>query len=51
MNKLYCDKVSQGRAKKEALVIVARKLAAVILAVYKHNTPYNPQRVFNQNVT
>ena len=51
MNKLYCDKVSQGRAKKEALVIVARKLAAVILAVYKHNTPYNPQRVFNQNIT
>ena len=51
MNKLYCDKVSQGRAKKEALVIVARKLAAVILAVYKHNTPYNPQRDFNQNIT
>ncbi|NPA10631.1 MAG: IS110 family transposase [Epsilonproteobacteria bacterium] len=51
MKKLYCDKVSQGRAKKEALIIVARKLAAIILAIYKHNTPYNPNRVFNQNVT
>jgi len=49
MNKLYCDKVSQGKSKKEALVIVARKLAAVILSIYKNNKPYNPQRVFNQN--
>ena len=49
MKKLYCDKVSQGKAKKEALVIVARKLAAIILAIYKNNTPYNPARVFNQN--
>ena len=51
MKKLYCDKKSQGKAKKEALVIVARKLAAIILAVYKNNTPYNPNRVFNQNIT
>ena len=49
MKKLYCDKVSQGKAKKEALVIVTRKLAAIILAIYKNNTPYNPNRVFNQN--
>jgi transposase len=49
MRKLYCDKVSQGKAKKAALIIVARKLAAIILAIYKNNTPYNPQRVFNQN--
>ena len=51
MKKLYCDKTSQGKAKKEALVIVARKLAAIILAIYKNNTPYNPYRVFNQNIT
>jgi transposase len=49
MRKLYCDKVSQGKAKKAALIIVACKLTAIILAIYKNNTPYNPQRVFNQN--
>ena len=49
MRKLYCNKVSQGKAKKEALVIVARKLAAIILSIYKNNTPSNPNRVFNQS--
>jgi len=49
MKKLYCDKTSQGKAKKEALVIVARKLAGIVLSIYKHNMPYNPNRVFNQN--
>ena len=44
--KLYRDKVSQGRAKKEAVVIVARKLGSIILAIYKNNVAYNPQRVF-----
>ena len=46
LNKLYRDKVSQGRAKKEAVVIVARKLAQIVLAIYKNNVAYNPQRVF-----
>lgn len=46
LNKLFHDKVSQGRAKKEAVVIVARKLAHIILAIYKNNVAYNPQRVF-----
>ena len=50
MRKLYCDKVSQGKAKKEALVIVARKLAAIILSIYKNNMPYNPNRVFQNSV-
>ena len=50
MKKLYYDKVFLDKAKKEALVIVARKLAAIILAIYKNNTPYNPTtRIFNQN--
>ena len=51
MKKLYCDKISQGKAKKEAIVIVARRLASIILAIYKNNKPYNPKRVFNQNIT
>jgi transposase len=46
LNKLYRDKVSQGRAKKEAVIIVARKLAGIILAIYKNNVAYNPNRVF-----
>ena len=51
MRKLYCDTLSKGKAKKEAIIIVARKLATIILAVYKHNMPYNPNRVFNQNIS
>jgi len=46
LNKLYHDKLSQGRSKKEAVIIVARKLASIILAIYKTNTPYDPNRVF-----
>ncbi len=46
LNKLFHDKVSLGRAKKEAVVIVARKLAHIILAIYKNNVAYNPNRVF-----
>lgn len=48
LNKLYHDKCSQGRSKKEAVIIVARKLASIILAIYKTNTPYDPNRVFMQ---
>lgn len=51
LNKLFRDKVSQGRAKKEAVVIVARKLAQIILAIYKNNIAYNPQRVFQAKVS
>ena len=46
LNKLYKDKVSQGRGKKEALIIVARKLAQIILSIYTNNVAYNPQSVF-----
>jgi transposase len=46
LNKLFHDKVSTGRAKKEALVIIARKLAHIILAIYKNNVAYNSSRVF-----
>lgn len=46
LNKLFLDKVSRGKSKKEALVIVAKKLAKIIYSIFKYNQPYNPKRVF-----
>lgn len=51
LRKLYLDKKSGGRAPKECVVIVARKLAKIIYAIYKYNTPYNPARVFNSSTS
>jgi len=47
LKKIYLDKKSSGRAPKECIVVVARKLAMIIYSIYKNNTPYNPARVFN----
>ena len=47
LKKIYLDKKSSGRAPKECVIIVARKLAMIIYSIYKNNTPYNPARVFN----
>jgi len=47
MKKLFMDKVSNGKSKKEALIIVAKKLASIMYALFKHNTTYTPNRVFN----
>jgi len=47
LKKVYLDKKSSGRAPKECIVVVARKLAMIIYSIYKNNTPYNPARVFN----
>jgi len=47
LKKIYLDKKSTGRAPKECIVIIARKLAMIIYSIYKNNTPYNPARVFN----
>jgi transposase len=47
LKKIYLDKKSSGRAPKECIVIIARKLAMIIYSIYKNNTPYNPARVFN----
>ena len=47
LKKIYLDKKSSGRAPKECVVIIARKLAMIIYSIYKNNTPYNPARVFN----
>lgn len=42
LKKIYLDKKSLGRAPKECVVIIARKLAMIIYSIYKNNTPYNP---------
>ena len=46
LNKLFRDKVSSGKSKKEALIIVAKKLATIIYSICKYNKPYEPNRVF-----
>ena len=49
LNKLFHDKVSAGKSKKEALIIVSKKLATIIYSIFKYNKPYNPNRVFIQH--
>jgi len=46
MYTIYLKYRSRGKAKKEALIIVARKLLAIIYAIYTRNEPYDPVRVF-----
>ena len=46
LKQLYDTKRSQGKSKKEALIAVSRKLATIIYAIFRYNTPYNPNRVF-----
>ncbi len=46
LKNLYITKKSQGKSKKEAIIAVSRKLATIIYAIFKYNTPYNPDRVF-----
>ena len=46
LNKLFRDKVSSGKSKKEALIIVAKKLATIIYSICKYNKPYDSNRVF-----
>jgi transposase len=41
----YDTKKSQGKSKKEALIAVSRKLAVIIYAIFKYNTPYDPNRL------
>jgi len=49
MNKLFHDKVSSGKSKKEALIILAKKIAAIMYSIVKHNKPYESNRVFIPN--
>jgi len=46
LKKIFMDKVSSGKSKKEALIIISKKLATIIYSVFKHNKPYEPNRVF-----
>ncbi len=46
LNKVFHDKVSAGKSKKEALIIVSKKLATIIYSLFKYNKPYEPKRVF-----
>jgi len=46
LKQIFRNQLTLGRAKKEALIIIARKLAYIIWAIYNHNQPYNPARVF-----
>ena len=46
LKQIFKNQLSSGRAKKEALIIITRKLAYIIWAIYKHNKPYDPARVF-----
>ncbi len=46
LKKYYDIKKSQGKSRKEALIAVSRKLAVIIYAIFKYNTPYDPNRVF-----
>lgn len=43
---LYLRKRSQGKSPTQALIVVARKLATMLYSMLKHNTWYEPMRVF-----
>jgi len=45
LRKVFMDKVSSGKSKKEALIIVSKKLAVMIYSIVKYNKPYEPKRV------
>jgi len=49
LNKLFYDKVSSGKSKKEALIIISKKIATIMYSIVKYNKPYEPHRVFIPN--
>ena len=49
LNKLFRDKVSSGKSKKEALIMLSKKIAMIMYSIVKHNKPYEPHRVFIPN--
>ncbi len=49
LHKLFRDKVSSGKSKKEALIIIAKKVASIIYSLFKYDQPYNPSRVLIQH--
>ena len=42
-------KISSGKSKKEALIIITKKIAAIMYSITKHNKPYEAHRVFVPN--
>lgn len=46
LHTVYDKYRSKGRAKKECVIIVARKLIQIIYSIYTRNVPYDPVRVF-----
>jgi len=49
LSKIFRDKISSGKSKKEALIIIAKKIAAIMYSITKHNKPYEAHRVFVSN--
>lgn len=49
LNKLFHDKVSAGKSKKEALIVISKKIAAIMYSIVKYNKPYEPHRVLIPN--
>lgn len=49
LNKLFYDKVSAGKSKKEALIVISKKIATMMYSIVKYNKPYEPHRVFIPN--
>lgn len=49
LRKIFRDKVSSGKSKKEALIIIAKKIATMIYSMFKYNTPYDSNRVLVSN--
>lgn len=45
LRKIFRDKVSSGKSKKEALIIISKKIATIMYSIFKYNTPYNSKRV------
>ena len=48
LKQYYDTKKSQGKSKQEGIIAVARKLATIIYSIFRHNTPYDPSRVFSK---
>lgn len=46
LRQVYMNYRAKGRAKKECIIIVARRLLQIIYAIYTRNVPYDPERVF-----
>jgi len=45
LRNVYRNKISQGKAPKQALIVVARKLASIMYSMLKNNTAYDLNRL------